>query len=154
MREEVSSPGIGASVSVALNGAVPTSSRVSLIGVGYNTSKVSMCASQPHDWNCASTISAFALLCGDPTWLGSAAMVFIQPPISAGLIEASNRRSRSAFAVCAVGGVCAEVELTPNKTPSKTEPVEMTRRILPSTDNDPASVFNPRGWICPNSEWY
>src|SRR6266567_5496598 len=107
MREEVSSPGIGASVSVALKGVVPTSSRLSLIGVGYNTSKVSMCASQPQDWNCASAISAFALLWGEPTWLGSAAMVFIQPPISVGLIEASNRLSRSAFAVCAVEGVWA-----------------------------------------------
>jgi len=108
-----------------LNGVVPTSSRLSLIGVGYNTSKVSICASQPHDWNWANTISAFALLCGEPTWLGSAAMIFIQPPISTGSIEASNRFSRSAFDVCAVGGVCAEVALTPNNTPSKTEPVEI-----------------------------
>src|SRR5439155_6508981 len=79
MRAELASPGIGASVSVALNDVGPTSSKLSLIGVGYSTSKVSICASHPHDLNCASTLSAFALLWAEPTWLGSAAMVRRMP---------------------------------------------------------------------------
>src|SRR5688500_12356281 len=52
--------------------------------------KVSILASQPQLLNWASVISAFFLLCGAPTWIGSADMVLSQPPISAGSIWASN----------------------------------------------------------------
>src|SRR5438552_2206982 len=130
MRAELASPGIGASVSVALNDVGPTSSKLSLIGVGYSTSKVSICASHPHDLNCASTLSAFALLWAEPTWLGSAAMVFIQPPISAGTIDASNRRSRSTVAD-AFEAVCAPSELATRSAAKVPEPVQIVRRILP-----------------------
>src|SRR5437762_1609750 len=79
VREEVASPGTGLSVSVALNPFGPVSSSATLIGVGYNTLNVSIFASQPQLLNWASVHSALALSCADPTWLGSAAMVFIQP---------------------------------------------------------------------------
>ncbi len=60
--------------------------------------KVSILASQPQLLNCASVISALALLWGAPTWFGSAAMVFSQPPISAGSIMPSNLASSAASA--------------------------------------------------------
>src|SRR5437867_9565461 len=143
MRAELASPGIGASVSVALNDVGPTSSKLSLIGVGYSTSKVSIRASHPHDLNCASTLSAFALLCAEPTWLGSAAMVFIQPPISAGTIDASNRRSRSTVAD-AFEAVCAPSELATRSAANVPEPVRIARRILPPcrrSDVEDTSAF-------------
>src|SRR5882672_5878159 len=59
-------------------------------------------------------------------------MVFIQPPISALLSEASKRRSRSAVADLAAGAAGAPSELELKSPASNSEPVEMTRRMPPS----------------------
>ena len=109
MRLELSSPGTGASVSVALNGAPApvTSSRPTLLGVGYRTWIVSMLASQPQALNWASACSAFFLLCGAPTWIGSADISFSQRPISASLMAASNFASSAASAAAAATGASA-----------------------------------------------
>src|SRR5690349_4547282 len=72
-----------------------------------------MRVSQPQDFIWAATHSAFALSCGDPTWLGSAASSFIQPPISAGSILASNEASRSLPPIPLLeGGGAAQAVLT------------------------------------------
>jgi hypothetical protein len=54
-----------------LVGSVISSTRS--FGVGKRTSKRSICASHPHDLNCASIHSAPSLLYGDPTCRGRAA---------------------------------------------------------------------------------
>src|SRR5436190_24297666 len=76
--------------------------------MGFRISKTSILVSQPQDFICAATHSAFALSCGEPTLFGSAASSFIQPPISAGSILASNAASRS----LPVGGGAAHAVLT------------------------------------------
>ena len=63
--------------------------------------------------------------------MGSAAIVFIQPPISLGLMTASKRRSRSAFGVFTVA-LGAPSELEPNSVAKSSEPAEIPRLIPPS----------------------
>ncbi len=90
---DVPSPGIGGSCNVALNVVGAMSSTSSCFGVGYSTSKVSMCAFQPHFLNCASIHSALALSCGEPTWFGSDDNCLSHPRISLALNIASKRCS-------------------------------------------------------------
>src|SRR5579875_3163361 len=62
---------MGGSCRLALKVVGATISTSSCVGVGYSTSKVSMCASQPHALNSESRNWALALWCAEPTWLGS-----------------------------------------------------------------------------------
>ncbi|WP_449425025.1 hypothetical protein [Rhodanobacter lindaniclasticus] len=99
----MASPATGGSCKVAVNGCGPSSSSATFFGVGYSTSKVSMCASQPQARNFSSMNSAFALSCGEPTWFGADAIRFNQSRSSAGSSWASKRRSRSSWVVaCAL----------------------------------------------------
>lgn len=59
---------------------------------------------QPHCWNKSRTYSAFALSCGEPTWLGSADRVFSQLLRSAGSSVASNRYSSARWAAESLSG--------------------------------------------------
>ena len=82
-----------------------------------------MWASHPQALNCANTHSALALLCGAPTWLGSAASIFSQSLIWAGAISASNRCSRPGAASLARVGPAITAAAT------RAERAEMVRRM-------------------------
>ena len=86
----------------------------------------------------ASVYSAFSLSCVEPTWLGSAAIVFIQPPISAGFISASNFFSMSD----AGGAACVSAGEAMSPAARTNAESEMDRRMVgPSTLEPPASAF-------------
>ena len=74
--------------------------------------------------------SALALSCGEPTWFGSDAMVFIQPPISA---DRSLRRTaaRDRRLPMHLAPSARSSELATRSAANVVEPERIARRILP-----------------------